>query len=79
MSYHYYTIAKLVAEELRESSQQYWSDRICDAIDSGSTGTEIVMTLRSILEQVLKDNNALPSTAIENIKHLQRELAKIIE
>jgi hypothetical protein len=44
--------AQELRDELDAAAHQYWSREIDDAIAGGSTGTEILMRLRSVLTRL---------------------------
>jgi hypothetical protein len=43
------------ANELRERGHDKLADRITDAVETGSTGSEILMHLRMVLREALDD------------------------
>jgi hypothetical protein len=49
-----YTIAREIAANLRSDGTGSWATRLDEAIDAGSTGTEIFMALRWTLQQFLQ-------------------------
>jgi hypothetical protein len=49
--------ARAIADELKITGFEKESCRILDAIDSGSTGGEILMALRWNLEEILKSSS----------------------
>ena len=55
-----YTAADDLVVRLRADGANRWADAINDAIESGSTGTEILMALRHQLDRLLDANEASP-------------------
>jgi len=49
----YYASAQAIATQLFERGEFDWSGQIEDAIESGSTATEILMRLRSVVQNLL--------------------------
>lgn len=65
--YDHYAVAERIAGELEEQGHHVWSERLRDAIASGSTGTEICMALRWQLDRMRDARlGVLPETLSES-------------
>jgi hypothetical protein len=67
--YDHYAEAKSIAGALGSHNQEERADAICDAIDSGVSGTEIFMQVRSYLRPVA-DDETLPPALRQRIHEL---------
>jgi hypothetical protein len=54
VNFDHYKEARELAEELRKEKIDHFANQIIKAMEEGSTGTEIFMTLRWNIEQLLK-------------------------
>lgn len=64
MAYDAFAAARALRDELDAAGHQNWSREIDDAIAGGSTGTEILMRLRSVLTRLAPGVHAgSPETA----------------
>jgi hypothetical protein len=65
----YYASAQAIAARLFERGEFGWSREIEDAIDGGSTATEILMRVRSVMQRLLSSGVATASEvgAAENL------------
>jgi hypothetical protein len=66
-AFNYIAEARAIRTEL-SSDLATWKTRIDEAIATGSTGTEILMSLRWNLAKLLEANPALPPELITRIK-----------
>lgn len=73
-----YTAADDLVVRLRADGADRWADGINEAIDAGSTGTEILMALRHQLAGLL-DANEASSKARELAAALMTELDGLLE
>ena len=61
-----YIEAKRLAENLRKEKLESYAERIIFAMESGSTGTEIIMALRWHIIDILKNKDTKISKYIKN-------------
>jgi hypothetical protein len=75
-TYDYHSVAFEIAQNLRKQGQAEWAAKLEEAIQFGSTGTEILMALRWHLQQFkLQGEKCTPETEYL-IEELLRELDK---
>jgi gamma-glutamyl-gamma-aminobutyrate hydrolase PuuD len=80
VNYDHYQEARELAEQLREEKLDGFADKIIGAIEAGSTGTEIFMSLRWNIENLLKTGNHSFSNAIKDkASRLNKELNKALQ
>lgn len=62
------------ADQLQSAGFSTWSCRILDAIGSGSTGGEIVTSIRHVLRRMLEDEKSLPMEIVTLSSDIIREI-----
>jgi hypothetical protein len=67
-SFNYLAEAREIRDALIGDDQSDWRTRISGAIDTGSTGTEILMAVRWNLAELLKSKPELPAEVVARIK-----------
>jgi len=75
MNGHYYRDARLIQEQLSEAGHPDWALQIDDAIEDGSSASEILATLRSTLAQIQNQHLNLPAQLEGEIEDLMRAIA----
>jgi hypothetical protein len=55
MTFDVYAATRRLQNELASQGYSEWADRLGDAVDSGSTGSEILMAIRWTLLQIKND------------------------
>lgn len=68
MSFDYLSEGRSIAQELSSSGLTDWQKQIEEAIEFGSTGTEILMGVRWHLSQLLKSKDLVPPLLNQRIK-----------
>jgi hypothetical protein len=76
--YDYYGIAKELAKKLRDENLDGLSNEIINAMEAGSTGTEIFMALRWNVNKILT-SNLCSSRIKEFARNLYDELDKALK
>jgi hypothetical protein len=74
MNGHYYRDARLIQEELSEAGHPDLALLIDDAVEEGSSASEILNRLRSTLIQIHDQHLNLPAQLEEEIEDLARAL-----
>jgi len=74
MNRHYYRDARLIQEQLSEAGQPDLALLIDDAVEEGSSASEILNRLRSTLIQIHDQHLNLPAQLEEEIENLMRAL-----
>ena len=74
MNGHYYRDARLIQEQLSEAGQPDLALLIDDAVEEGSSASEILNRLRSTLIQIHDQHLNLPAQLEEEIENLMRAL-----
>jgi len=74
MNGHYYRDARLIQEELSEAGHPDLALLIDDAVEEGSSASEILNRLRSTLIQIHDQHLNLPAQLEEEIENLMRAL-----
>jgi hypothetical protein len=70
MNSHYYRDARLIEEKLSQAGCHEWALQIDDAIEDGSSASEILIRLRRTLNQIQNQHLDLPAQLDEEIEHL---------
>jgi hypothetical protein len=60
----YYALAQSIVAQLLDRGEFDWSREIEDAIEAGSTATEILMSVRLVLQRLLLPGEASDSEAV---------------
>lgn len=76
--YDYYVIAKELAKKLKDEKLDSLSNEVTNAMEAGSTGTEIFIVLRWNVSKVLT-SNLCSSRTKEFAKNLYDELDKALK
>ena len=76
MNRHYYREARLIEEKLSEAGHPDWALQIDDAIEEGSSASEILNQLRSTLTQIQGQHLGLPAHLEDEIEVLLRAIAE---
>lgn len=74
MNRQYYRDARLIEEQLSQAGRPDWALRIDDAIEDGSSASEILSRLRSTLTQIQNQHLGLPTQLDELIQDLARAI-----
>lgn len=74
MNGHYYRDARLIQEKLSEAGRPDWALQIDDAIEDGSSASEIINRLRSTLIQIQDQHLGLPAQLEDEIEDLVRAM-----
>jgi hypothetical protein len=69
-SYDHYKVAENIARNLLRNGYDQWSRCIKEAIETGSTSTEILMALRWNLEKLLTREPELPQKIKNDVEKL---------
>jgi hypothetical protein len=78
MNGHHYRDARLIQEKLSEAGHPDWALQIDDAVEEGSSASEILNRLRSTLIQIQDQHLNLPAQLEEEIENLLRALESAI-
>jgi hypothetical protein len=70
--------ARAIADELKITGFEKESCRILDAIDSGSTGGEILMALRWNLEEILKSSSSFDFGLRGQIEEISKGITTLL-
>jgi hypothetical protein len=70
--------SKIVATDLKIAGYEDEPRRIMDAIESGSTGGEILMALRWTLEEIVKVNPSIKSDIKRRIKEITKGITNAL-
>jgi hypothetical protein len=65
-------------ENLEKNGYSQWARKLQDCIDSGSTGTEILMCLNWNINEFIKTNQCCPADLLTEIKTLKNEISNIV-
>jgi len=76
MNRHYYREARLIEEKLSEAGHPDWALQIDDAIEEGSSASEILNQLRRTLTQIQGQHLGLPAHLEDEIEVLLRAIAE---
>ena len=80
VNFDHYKEARELAEELSKEKIEHFANRIINAMEECSTGTEIFMALRWNIEQLLTTKElACPKRIIDKASCLYRELDKALQ
>jgi hypothetical protein len=74
MNSHYYRAARLIEEQLSQAGCHDWALQIDDAIEGGSSASEILLRLRSTLTQIQNQQLDLPGQLDDQIGDLTRAI-----
>jgi len=74
MNGHYYRDARLIQEELSEAGHPDLALLIDDAVEEGSSASEILNRLRSTLIQIHDQHLNLPAQLVDEIEGLTRAI-----
>jgi hypothetical protein len=78
-AYDHYSVASQIAQNLRHEGNPAWAAKLEEAIQFGSTGTEIFMALRWELQQFLAQSHRCTLETQQLIEELVRELNRELE
>jgi hypothetical protein len=78
MAPDYYAEARDIARSLDQANLKNEAQCLRDAIDNGSTATEILMALRWQLKRVDQANLIISLEVRDRIRHLAAELASVL-
>lgn len=70
MNGHYYRDARLIEEQLAEAGRPDWALLIDDAIEAGSSASEVLIQLRTTLTQIQSQSLGLPAQLDDQIEQL---------
>lgn len=79
INYDYYAVARDIAKKLSTENLSGWSSRICDAIESGSTGTEIFMALKWNIDKLLDEDLKCSVELKKQIVELRTKLSEALK
>jgi hypothetical protein len=74
MNGHYYRDARLIQEQLSEAGHPDWALQIDDAIEDGSSASEILKALLTTLTQIRDQNLGLPPQLVGEIEVLMKAI-----
>jgi hypothetical protein len=74
MSRNHYRDARLIEEALAQDDRPDWALLIDDAIEGGSTATDILSRLRTTLSQIQSQHLNLPAGLDDQIESLARAI-----
>ncbi len=74
MNGHYYRDARLIEEKLSEAGHPDWALQIDDAIEDGSSASEILVRLRGALTQIQQQHLGLSAQLADEIEALLQAL-----
>ena len=74
MNGHFYRDARLIQEQLSEAGHPDWALQIDDALEEGSSATEILVRLRGTLTQIRDQGLGLSSQLEDEIRDLIRAI-----
>ena len=74
MNGHYYRDARLIQEQLSEAGHPDWALQIDDAIEDGTSASEILLRLRSTLAQIQEQQLGLSAELEGEIENLMRAM-----
>jgi hypothetical protein len=74
MNSRYYREARLIEEKLSQAGCPDWALQIDDAIEAGSSASEVLVRLRSTLVQIRNQHLDLPAQLKKEIEDLTRAL-----
>ena len=78
MSVEYYEVAYHIAEKMKNFGYEEWSDKIIDAIESSSIGTEILMSVRWYLKKFINEEKECCCELKNEISHFLISLDKVL-
>ncbi len=78
MARDYYAEARAICEELQAAGREDLAEDLREALESGSTATEILMGLRWNLEKALAEESDLGETK-EKMRLLKQGLDRVLE
>ena len=76
MNRQYYRDARLIEEELEQAGRPDWAQRIDDAIEGGSSASDVLTQLRTTLIQIQTQRLNLPAALDEQIERLSSALGR---
>ena len=74
----YYRDARLIEEALDQAGRPDWALQIDDAIEGGTSGSQILMQLRTTLIQIQNQNLNLPAELHDQIAQLTNALERAL-
>ncbi|MEP7034123.1 MAG: hypothetical protein ABI662_01010 [Dermatophilaceae bacterium] len=74
MNRRYYRDARLIEEALSEAGRPDWAQLIDDAIEGGSSASDILVRLRDVLTQIQTQQLRLPVQLEDQIQSLVRDI-----
>jgi hypothetical protein len=74
----YYRDARLIEEALDQVGRPDWALQIDDAIEGGTSGSQILMQLRTTLIQIQNQNLNLPAELQDQIAQLTNALERAL-
>jgi hypothetical protein len=74
MNRNLYRDARLIEEALAQADRPDWALLIDDAIEGGSSASDILVRLRATLTQIRNQQRALPSRLEDQIEDLARAI-----
>jgi hypothetical protein len=78
MAYDVYAAARALRDELDSSGHRDWSGEIQDAVEGGSTGTEILMRLRWVVTRLASALHAESPRAAAQAREIETEINRLI-
>ncbi len=79
MNRHHYRDARLIEEKLSDAGRPDWALMIDDAIEGGSTASDILIRLRSALTQIRAQPLGLPTQLEDQIEVLLLDIGSAEE
>jgi hypothetical protein len=78
MNGHYYRDARLIEEQLAEAGRPDLALLIDDAIEAGSSSSEVLIQLRTTLTQIQNQSPGLPAQLDDQIEQLSSAVGRAL-
>jgi len=78
MNGHYYRDARLIEEQLAQAGRPDWALLIDDAIEAGSSASEVLIQLRTTLIQIQNQSLGLPAQLDDQIEQLSSAIGRAL-
>jgi len=76
--FNYISEARAIRDALAGEEFATWRSRLAEAIDTGFSGTQILMAVRWNLTELLKEKPELPATLVSRIKEYIKNANKLL-
>lgn len=78
-NFDYISEAQAIRDQLIGDQLSIWNTRIDEAIEGGATGTEILMTLRWIMAELLRTSPCLSNDVAVRVRDYNMKVNKLLE